>query len=180
MHIYKGKTWEHNTAADRNCEQSWWYPWVWYSLKKVQVLSGADKCLSPDLQWLPNSNFVYLNHDFPVIISICHQYLLLKFDRIKSQIIIFYLHSFVYFPSCKAEEPGGLQSIGFQRVGHNWSDWAQHAKKVSSPNIVFTSAYNLCHDFNIGCNWFVTWLNHTTNWRLDLCTHFFFLFLRTT
>ena len=22
------------------------------------------------------------------------------------------------------EEPGGLQSIGSQRVGHNWSDWA--------------------------------------------------------
>jgi len=23
------------------------------------------------------------------------------------------------------EEPGGLQSIGSQRVGHNWSDWAR-------------------------------------------------------
>ena len=25
------------------------------------------------------------------------------------------------------EEPGGLQSIGLQRVGHNWSDTAQHS-----------------------------------------------------
>ena len=24
------------------------------------------------------------------------------------------------------EEPEGLQSVGSQRVGHNWSNWAQH------------------------------------------------------
>ena len=28
-----------------------------------------------------------------------------------------------------AEEPGGLQSIGLQRVGHDWSDTAQHSRK---------------------------------------------------
>ena len=25
------------------------------------------------------------------------------------------------------KEPGRLQSIGLQRIGHNWSDWAQHS-----------------------------------------------------
>ena len=24
----------------------------------------------------------------------------------------------------RTEEPGGLQSMGSQRIGHNWSDWA--------------------------------------------------------
>ena len=28
-----------------------------------------------------------------------------------------------------AEEPGGLQSIGLQRVGRDWSDTAQHSHK---------------------------------------------------
>ena len=28
------------------------------------------------------------------------------------------------------EEPGGLQSMGSQRVGHNWSDWA-HGKNIT-------------------------------------------------
>ena len=27
------------------------------------------------------------------------------------------------------EEPGGLQSIGSQRVRHDWSDWAQHKEQ---------------------------------------------------
>ena len=30
------------------------------------------------------------------------------------------------------EEPGGLQTMGSQRVGHDWNDWAQH--KGSTPN----------------------------------------------
>ena len=30
------------------------------------------------------------------------------------------------------EEPGGLQSMGLQRAGHNWSDWAQ-AKATAIP-----------------------------------------------
>ena len=31
------------------------------------------------------------------------------------------------------EEPGGLQSIGLQRVGHHWSDWACTRARVNRP-----------------------------------------------
>ena len=30
----------------------------------------------------------------------------------------------------RTEEPGGLQSMGSQRVRHDWSDWAQHGTQV--------------------------------------------------
>ena len=30
-----------------------------------------------------------------------------------------------------AQEPGGLQSMGLQRVGHNWSNWAHNPTKIS-------------------------------------------------
>ena len=34
------------------------------------------------------------------------------------------------------EEPGGLQSMGSQRVRHDWSDWAQHSTEISSTHAV--------------------------------------------
>ena len=40
--------------------------------------------------------------------------------------------------------------------------------------LLFTSLCNPWHDFSIVCNWFVNWLNHTTNYQI--CAHFFFSF----
>ena len=56
------------------------------------------------------------------------------------------------------KEPGGLQSIGLQRVGHNWSILAQHSTD---------------------CTISVMWLNHSKNRPLHsgLWGFFFFFFL---
>ena len=45
------------------------------------------------------------------------------------------------------EEPGGLQSIGLQRVGHNWSQLSMQARTLSAtswtPNCLFTRLSNV-------------------------------------
>ena len=43
------------------------------------------------------------------------------------------------------EEPGGLQSIGSKRVGHNWSDLAQLAWRVSNKEGLFVSFQHSHH-----------------------------------
>ena len=35
-------------------------------------------------------------------------------------------------------EPGGLWSMGSQRVGHDWSDWASKSTKVDEPRVCNT------------------------------------------
>ena len=42
------------------------------------------------------------------------------------------------------EEPGGLQSIGSHRVGHNCSDSAQHSTKTRILAVSFQNAYAVC------------------------------------
>ena len=43
------------------------------------------------------------------------------------------------------EEPGGLQSVGSHRVGHDWSNWADSGLAFHSLNVVFyrVEAFNL-------------------------------------
>ena len=51
LHGHKGRTYDHQFAAGRYySEYASWCPWLWYSSKKVQVLSGAGMCLRPDPQ----------------------------------------------------------------------------------------------------------------------------------
>ena len=40
------------------------------------------------------------------------------------------------------EEPGRLRSIGWQRVGHDWSDWAQIANKIPESLLVSWKSSN--------------------------------------
>ena len=43
------------------------------------------------------------------------------------------------------EKPGGLQSTGLQRVGHDWSDWlTTHALTETCFNVVLLSAVQCC------------------------------------
>ena len=41
------------------------------------------------------------------------------------------------------EEPGGLQSMGSRREGHDWSEWAQHRIAGSNGNSSFSSSRTL-------------------------------------
>ena len=57
-------------------------------------------------------------------------------------------HSSIAWRIPWTEEPGGLRSIGLQRVEHNWSDLSQH----SAPTTTITAAsdyINLPNLFNI-------------------------------
>ena len=48
--------------------------------------------------------------------------------------------SILAWESPRTEEPGGLQTIGSQRVGHDWSDWAcTGSRNKISPFPVWTS-----------------------------------------
>ena len=55
----KGGHWEHKFAAG-GCfpKYAWWCPWICCSSERVQVLSGAGMCLSPDSYWLPDQTTI--------------------------------------------------------------------------------------------------------------------------
>ena len=58
------------------------------------------------------------------------------------------------------EEPGGLQSIGSQRVGHDWSDWAyMHCNSFAIPWKIFPQ-------FSIMPPLRAVWMCESVNWKL--------------
>ena len=47
------------------------------------------------------------------------------------------------------EETGGLQSIGWQRVRHDWSDLAQPSYLLNHTNLIFQTSPEATKPFNL-------------------------------